>query len=103
MMITKGLEDRTKYYKLDVDHEWTPARAEPTGQGIGPGTVYTRGKASDHMAQKVTVFLDLVEKGKEGNRAIINYNNGKCWKLYTIMSNKYATEIKETVRLFNPN
>ena len=44
MMITQGLEDRTKYYKLDVDSEWTPARGEPTGQGIGPGTVYTRGQ-----------------------------------------------------------
>ena len=100
MMITPGLEDRTKYYKLDVDREWTPARAEPTGQGVGPGTVYTRGKASDHMAQKVTVFLDLVEKGKAGNRAIINFNNREGWKLYTIISNKYAPKIMENVRLF---
>ena len=82
-MISPGLEDRTSNYKLDVDQEWSPARAEPTGQGIGPETIYTRGKASDHMAQKATVILDLVEKGKEGNRAIINYNNRKGWKLYT--------------------
>ena len=41
MMITPGLEDRSKYYKLDVDQEWNPARAEPTGQGVGPGTVNT--------------------------------------------------------------
>ena len=69
---------------------------------IGPGTIYTRGKASDHMAQKVTVFLDLVEKGKAGDRAIIDYNNREGWKLYTIISNKYAPEIMETVRLFEP-
>ena len=72
MMISPGLEDRTYNYKLDVDQEWSPARAEPTGQGIGPETIYTRGKASDHMAQKATVILDLVEKGKAGNRAILN-------------------------------
>ena len=63
MMITNGLEDRTKYDKLDVDLEWTLARAVTTGQGIGPGTIYT-------------------------------------WKLYTIISNKCAPEIMETVRLF---
>ena len=54
IMIKKGLEDRTKYYKLDVDREWNPARAMTTGKGIGPGAIYTRGKASDHKAQKVT-------------------------------------------------
>ena len=59
-------------------------------KGVGPGTVYTRGKASDHMAQKVTVLLYLVEKGKAGNRAIINYNNREGCTLYMIMSNKYA-------------
>ena len=32
-MISPGLEDRTFNYKLDVDQEWSPARAEPTGQG----------------------------------------------------------------------
>ena len=42
------------------------------------------------MAQKVTVVLDLVEKGKTGNRAIINYNNKEGWKLYPIVSNDYA-------------
>ena len=96
-MITKGLEDRTKYYKLDVDREWTPARAMPTGKGIGPGAVYTRGQASDHKAQKVTLFLDIVEKGKAGNRAIINYNNREGWLLYTVLSNEYAPEIMTTV------
>ena len=64
IMITTGLEVRTKYYKLDMDHEWTPARAITTGKGIGPGTIYTRGQASDYMAQKVTILLDIVEKGK---------------------------------------
>ena len=72
-------------------------RAEPTGHGICPETIYTRGKASDHMAQKVTVFLDLVEEGKAGNRAIINYNNREGWKLYTVISHEFAPEIMETV------
>ena len=99
-MISPGLEDRTSNYKLDVDQEWSPARAEPTGYGTGPETIYTRGKASDHMAQKATVILDLVEKGKAGNRAIINYNNREGWKLYTIISNEYAPEIMRTVRLY---
>ena len=88
-MITKGLEDRTKNYKLDVDREWTPARAVATGKGIGPGKVYTRGQASDHKAHKVTLLLDIVEKGNEGNRAIINYNNREGWILYNTLSNKY--------------
>ena len=72
-MITKGLEDRTKNYKLDVNREWTPARAVSTGKGVGPGTVYIRGQANDHKAQKVTVM---------------NYNNRKGWLLYTVLSNK---------------
>ena len=88
MMISPGLEDRTSNYKLDVDQEWSPARAEPTGQGKGSEMMYTRGKASDHMAQKATVILDLVEKGKAGNRAIINYNNREGWKLYPTVSNE---------------
>ena len=67
--------NRTYNYMLDVNQEWSPARAEPTGVGEGAELMYTRGKPSDHMAQKVTVVLDLVEKGKTGNRAIINYNN----------------------------
>ena len=99
-MITKGLEDRTKNYKLDVDREWTPARAVLTGKGIGPGTVYIRGQASDHKAQKVTIFLDIVEKGKAGNQSLINYNNREGWLLYTVLSNKYAPEIMETVIKF---
>ena len=51
IMITKGLEDRTKNYKLDVDREWTPARAVSTGKGVGPGTVYIRGQASDQTTR----------------------------------------------------
>ena len=97
IMITKGLETRTRNYKLDVDREWTPARAVPTGKGIGPGKEYTRGQPSDHKAQKVTLLLDIVEKGNEGNRAIINYNNKEGWILYKTLSNKYAKEIMETV------
>ena len=81
IMITKGLETRTRNYKLDVDREWTPARAVPTGKGIGPGREYTRGQASDHKAQKVTLLLDIVEKGNEGNRAIINNNHREGWLL----------------------
>ena len=64
-MITKGLEDRTKYYKLDVDREWTWTRAMPTGKGIGPRAIYNRGQTSDHKAKNVTLFLDIVEKEKQ--------------------------------------
>ena len=33
-------------------------------------------------AQKMTLILDIVEKGKEGNRAIIYDNNPEGWILY---------------------
>ena len=36
----------------------------------------------DHKAPKITLVLDIVEKGREGNRAIINYNNPEGWILY---------------------
>ena len=69
MMISPGLENRTYNYMLDVNQEWSPARAEPTGVGEGAELMYTRGKPSDHMAQTVTVVLDLVEKGKTGKKS----------------------------------
>ena len=72
-------------------------RAISTGKGVGLGTIYIRGQASDHKAQKVTLLLDIVEKGKEGNRAIINYNNREGWLLYTVLSNKYDPKIMATV------
>ena len=50
-----------------------PCKSRTNRTGDRPWNSET-GKASDHMAQKVTVFLDFVEKGKAGNRAIINYN-----------------------------
>ena len=50
IMITKGLEDRTKNYKLDVDREWTPARALATGKGIGPEKVYTTMHRKSHFS-----------------------------------------------------
>ena len=54
------------------------------------------------MAQKVTVVLDLVEKGNTGN--IINYNNKEGWKLYPKVSDEFAPEIMRTVRIYkNPN
>ena len=92
-MITPGLEKRTKNYKLDENREWTPAKSLPTGEGSGPEKKYTRGNPSDHKAQKVTLMLDIVEKGKECNRAIINYNNKEGWILYKSRSNLYAKEI----------
>ena len=70
-----------------MNREWTPARAVSTGKEVGPGTVYIRGQANDHKAKKVTLFLDIVEKGKAGNQAIINYNNREGWLLYTVLSN----------------
>ena len=81
MMISAGLEKRTYNYMLDVKQEGSPAKAKPKGGGKGEEIVYLRGKPTDHMAQKVTVMLDLVEGGKAGNRAIINYNNKEGWKL----------------------
>ena len=82
---------------MDIVREWTPARAEPTGEVTGPYKVYLRGQPLDHKAQKVTLVLDIVKKGREGNRAIINYNNPEGWILYKTLSNKYAKEIMETV------
>ena len=38
-----------------------------------------------------------VENGKEGNRAIINYNNKEGWILYKRRSNFYPKEIMETL------
>ena len=92
MMITPGLEKKTRNYKLDIARGWTPARAEPTGEGTGPGKKYTHGQPSDHKAQQVTLMLDIFEKGKEGNRAIINYNNPEVWILYKTHSNFYAQD-----------
>ena len=75
VMITLGLERKLKSYKLDITREWTPARAEPTDEGTGPDKVYLRGQPSDHKAPKESLVLDIVKKGREGNRVIINYNN----------------------------
>ena len=88
VMITPGLERELKSYKLDIAREWTPGRAEATGEGIGPYNVNLRGQLSDHKAQKVTLVLDIVKKGREGKRAIINYNNPEGWILYKTLSNK---------------
>ena len=38
-MITNGMEDKTKNYKLDVDCDWTPARAVSTEKGVGSTNV----------------------------------------------------------------
>ena len=58
-----------KRYKLDISREWTPAISVATGKRYGPDKVYTRGNPSDHKAQEVVLELDIVEKGREGNRA----------------------------------
>ena len=44
----------------------------------------TAGKATNEQMR------NIVEKGKAGYRAIINYNNKEGWKLYMIISNKQA-------------
>ena len=62
--------------------------------------MYLRGKPTDHKAQKVTLMLDLVERGQAGNRAIINYNNRDGWKLYHKVSNEFAPEIMKTIITF---
>ena len=70
-------------------------------KNINGGTAaYLRGKPTDHKAQKVTLLLDLVEKGPAGNRAIINYNNRDGWKKYHTVSNKYAEQIMASVRIY---
>ena len=100
MMISPGLENKTYNYMLNLDQEWSSAKAETTGVGKGAEIMYLRGKPTDHMAQKVTVVLDLVEKGKSGNRAIINYNNKEGWKLYPKVSNEFAHKIMRAVRIY---
>ena len=62
--------------------------------------VYTRGKPSDHKSQEGMIELDIVETGREGNKAIINYNNPEGWLNYKKLSDKYAQEIRETVRKY---
>ena len=49
---------------------------------IGTDKVYTRGKPFNHKAQEVVIELDIVETGREGNKAIINYNNPEGWLNY---------------------
>ena len=89
-MITPGLEIKLKSYKLDISREWTPAKAVATGKGCGPNKVYKRGNPSDHKAKE----------GKEGNRAILNYDNPEGWLLSKIMSDNYANKIREIVRKY---
>ena len=84
-MITPGLKKKLKSYKLDISRECTPAKALATGKGCRPDKVYMRGDLSDHKAQEVVLELDIIEKGREGNRAIINYNNPERWLLYKRM------------------
>ena len=55
-----------------------------------------RGDPSDHKAQEVVLELDIIEKGREDNRVIINYNNPEGWLLYKTMSdNKDSKEISK--------
>ena len=42
VLIASGLESKLKSYKLDIARDWTPARVEATGEGIGPDKVYLR-------------------------------------------------------------
>ena len=85
MIITKGLEKRIANYTLDTEHEWSPS-ATQTKTNINGGTAaYLRGKPTDHKAQKVTLLLDLVEKGPAGNRATGGTNTTQC---RTNMQNK---------------
>ena len=78
--------------------------------GSGPGKISAKWKKamdqekntqerqpSDHKAYKVTLLLDIFKNGKEGNRAIINYNNKEGWILYKSCSNFYAKENMDTV------
>ena len=58
--------------------------------------MYVRGKPSDHKAQDTK--LDIVETGREGNKALINYNNPEGWLNYRTLSDKNAQEIRETVK-----
>ena len=45
VMITPGLERKMKSYKLDIAREWTPCKADDTGEGTGADKVYLRGRA----------------------------------------------------------
>ena len=65
----------------------------PKQKRKGAEIVYLRGMPTDHKAQKVTLMLDLVERGQAGNRTIINYNNRDGWKLYHKVSNEFAPKI----------
>ena len=77
-----------------------PAVSVPTDKGYSPDKVYVRGKPSDHKAQEVVIELDIVETGREGNKAIINYNNPEGWLIFRKWSDKYAQEIRETIEKY---
>ena len=62
--------------------------------------MYLSGKPLDHKALEVVLKLDIVEKGRAGNKAIINYNNPEGWQRYRQLSDKGAQEIRETVKKF---
>ena len=44
--------------------------------------------------------LDIIKKGRDGNRAIINYNNPEGWLLYKTMSDNYPNRIRKIVRKY---
>ena len=76
------------------------ATSVPTGKGCGPDKVYVRGKSTYHKALEVVLELDILEQSRAGNKAIINYNNIDGWKRYKKISDKYAQEIRETVKKY---
>ena len=61
---------------------------------------WTRQIVHHHKAQEVVLEMDIIEKGREGDRAIVNYNNPEGWLLYKKMSDNYANKIREIVRKY---
>ena len=101
MAISKGLERKYSDYKLDTEHEWSPATVQ-TKYNVNLNTeVYLRGKSTDHKAQKVTLHVDLIDNGNKGNRAVIDYNNSEGWKKYYDVSDRYAGPIIKIIRIYN--
>ena len=84
----KGLERKLKRSKLDIHRGWTPAISLPTDKGCGLDKVYVRGKPSDHKAQEVVIELDIAETDREGDKAMIKYNNREGWLNYRKLSDK---------------
>ena len=99
-MIKPGLEKALKGWTLDTARAWRAAAAEWTGEIKGDDKVYKRGKPMDHKAFKIVLELDIVAPRRSGDIAMINYNNKEGCFMYKKLADKYAPEIRNTIKKY---